>query len=334
MQKCALALVALATATTALPAAYVEENYPLLWEAFKAEHGKTYAAREEGLRAAIFKRNMLHAAELEAAHPGAQFGATKFADLTAEEFKVYHSLSVEAEEVVHTHFSETELLQAQGGSKDWREEAAVTQVKNQGQCGSCWSFSTTGGIEGANALATGSLTSVSEQELVSCDKVDQGCNGGLMQNAFEWLVSNKQGAIVTEASYPYTSGAGVRGACKSVEGLPVGATIKSYKFVSQSASTEDQMAAYLLKNGPVSIAVDAQTGFLGMAWQLYKGGVLSGKGCAGTALDHGVLAVGVTDDYWIVKNSWGATWGEAGYIRLARGVNCCGLATNAVVPLV
>jgi len=206
---------------------------------------------------------------------------------------------------------------------DWRTKGAVTQVKDQAQCGSCWAFSSTGGIEGAWFMAGNKLTSVSEQELVSCDKVDQGCNGGLMANAYDWLVSKQGGKIVTEQSYPYTSGRGSSGTCQSLGGKAVGAVISSHKMI---AHDEDQMAAYMLKNGPLPIAVDAQS-----HWQTYTGGIVSN--CNGKQLDHGVMAVGYTSDYWIVKNSWGATWGESGYIRLAYGSNQCGLNQSPTAPI-
>lgn len=183
-------------------------------------------------------------------------------------------------------------------------------------------ISSTGGIEGAWFLAGNKLTSVSEQELVSCDKIDDGCNGGLMDNAYKWLVSNKGGKIVTEESYPYTSGTGRTGTCKSLTTKSVGATISGHKDVTHS---ESQMATYLSKNGPLPIAVDAQS-----HWQTYKSGVVSN--CRGKSLDHGVLAVGYTSDYWIVKNSWGSSWGESGYIRLAYGSNQCGLDKSPIAP--
>ena len=188
---------------------------------------------------------------------------------------------------------------------------------------SCWAFSSTGGIEGQWFLAGNTLTSVAEQELVSCDKTDSGCNGGLMDNAFAWLQSAKNGQIVTEASYPYTSGGGVSGQCKYSSSMPVGATISGHADLPHD---EDQMAAWMMTNGPISIAVDATS------FQSYTGGIMSN--CISQQLDHGVLAVGVTDSYWIIKNSWGASWGEAGYIRVAKGTNQCLLKNSPCHPKV
>lgn len=272
----------------------------------------------------IFMQNMVKAAELERQNPKAQFGMSPFADLTAAEFKTYHNLNVTQKASPPPMFSDAEVAEALASSVDWRSQGAVTQVKDQAQCGSCWAFSSTGGIEGAWKLAGNKLTSVSEQELVACDKIDSGCNGGLMDNAYEWLVSSKNGQIVTEAAYPYTSGSGFSGSCKNTKSMTVGATISGHKDVTH---TEAQMAAWIKKNGPLPIAVDAQS-----HWQTYTGGVVSS--CTGKSLDHGVLAVGYTADYWIVKNSWGSSWGESGYIRLAYGSNQCGLNQSPTAALI
>jgi cysteine peptidase B len=322
--KSALALLALVGSSAALPAAYVEENHGLLWETFKAEHGRTYSAAEEAHRRTVFKANMLRASELERRNPEAQFGMNKFADLTAEEFRVYHRLNVPTKASPAPLFSAEEVKRLTADGVDWRTKKAVTQVKDQGQCGSCWSFSTTGGIEGQNALkGSKSLVPVSEQELVSCDNVDDGCRGGLMDNAFEWLVQNKGGNIVTEAAYPYTSGRGSSGSCKDVSSMAVGATVTGFKDLPHD---EDQMASWMATNGPISIAVDATS------WQSYSSGVMST--CKSVQLDHGVLAVGYTADYWIIKNSWGTSWGESGYIRVKKGTNQCLLNQSPSYPTV
>jgi len=191
-----------------------------------------------------------------------------------------------------------------------------------------WAFSTTGSVEGAHAIATGKLVSLSEQQLVDCSSAqgNQGCNGGLMDQAFEFIISNK--GICTEADYPYTAVTGTtcQTTCQSA------ATISSYKDVT--AGDESVGLLNAVAQQPVSIAIEAdQSGF-----QFYGGGVFNGA--CGTALDHGVLAVGFDHDatsnldYWIVKNSWGNTWGEAGYIRMVRGQNECGLSNMASYPVV
>merc|ERR1719305_1512207 len=197
-------------------------------------------------------------------------------------------------------------------SVDWVHKGAVTPIKNQGQCGSCWAFSTTGAMEGAYQIKHGSLKSFSEQQLVACDKTDNGCNGGLMDNAFTWVTKN--GGLCTESSYPYTAGKGTRGTCKTSCSTVSNSAPHGHKDVAGN----DGAMSSALEIGPVSVAIEADKS----AFQLYKSGVLSSDAC-GTKLDHGVLAVGFGSmggkNYYKVKNSWGATWGMSGYILLEKG---------------
>ena len=179
---------------------------------------------------------------------------------------------------------------------------------------SCWAFSSSGNIEGQWFLAGNNLTSLSEQELVSCVTTNQGCGGGWQDKAFAWLQSERNGSIVTEASYPYTSASGRSGTCDVKESMPVGATISSHADVSRN---EADMAAWVSANGPLAIVVRV-TG-----WETYNGGVMTK--CTPGYVDHAVLIVGFSETYWIIKNSWGTTWGEAGYIRVQRGTNQCNL---------
>jgi len=221
---------------------------------------------------------------------------------------------------------------------DWTQKGAITPVKDQGQCGSCWSFSTTGALEGAFAIQTGTLMSFSEQQLVDCDTLgnggkDHGCNGGLMDNAFTWIMKND--GLCREEDYPYVSGTTKSaGTCNHKCEEVAGSDIRTFVDVPAN-SDSDFMSA--VSTQPVSVAIEADQ----REFQLYKSGVLTSS--CGTNLDHGVLAVGYGTengvDYYKVKNSWSASWGEEGYIRLARGSKYnggkgqCGILMEASYPL-
>lgn len=203
---------------------------------------------------------------------------------------------------------------------NWTKAGAVTPVKDQGYCGSCWAFSSTGALEGAFFNKYGKLDSFSEQQLVDCDNLknggkDHGCNGGLMDNAFTWITKN--GGLCSEYNYPYTSGAtGAVGTCQKTCPLVIGSQIGSYVDVKPNSDT-DMMNA--LAKQPVSIAIDAES----REFQLYASGVFTAT--CGTTLDHGVLATGYGTlsglDYYSVKNSWSTTWGQGGYILLGKGID-------------
>lgn len=210
---------------------------------------------------------------------------------------------------------------------DWRANGFVTPIKDQGQCGSCWAFSTVGSMEGAHANATGNLVSLSEEDLVDCVADCYGCGGGWMWEAMDWVV--KHGGIDTESSYPYDPNAG--GSC-AFNKTNVGATFSSYANITQGDCAGLLHAVATV--GPISVAVDAE-GIMN-----YQTGIYSDKTCSPQSLDHGVLVVGYGQTvegqkFWIVKNSWGTDWGQDGYIYWSRDIDdMCGICQAASYPIV
>jgi C1A family cysteine protease len=308
MFKACLALAAVVYASAALQ----ESEYTALWNQFKTDHAKEYTIDEHDSRFVIFKDNvdfiMSHNERSE--EHGFTVGINQFADMTRSEFKET-MLTYKAENKKPGNvkiFDEANIAD----SVDWVSKGAVTPVKNQGQCGSCWAFSTTGSVEGAYQIATGKLQSFSEQELVDCagSYGNQGCNGGLMDDGFKYIEAKGDAA---ESTYSYTGKTGTCSSSKQSKTAISAGDVTSFNDVK--TDSEPQLLA-AVNAGPVSVAIEAdQSGF-----QFYKSGVFSGT--CGTNLDHGVLVVGYgTDsgkDYWKVKNSWGTSWGQDGYIMLAR----------------
>ncbi len=324
---------ALVVASAAMNA--VCDEYPSFLD-WMTSSGKTYTSQTEmDYRNSIYDANVLRIAEHNAGNYSWRMDVNKFADLTGEEFKARYAGGLNLR-------PKTRSLRANGNvavfnasanptSVDWTTKGAVTPIKNQEQCGSCWAFSTTGSVEGAWFLSNGTLPSLSEQQLVDCSTAEgnQGCNGGLMDQAFQYIIDNK--GITTEDAYPYTATG--PNTCEA-KGKPVAATLSGFKDVA--ANSEAALETAIVQQ-PVSVAVEADQS----VFQFYSGGVMDSA--CGTQLDHGVLAVGYGVDtgkeYYKVKNSWGADWGEKGYIRLGRGAKFnpsgqCGIQMVASYPVV
>lgn len=297
-----------------------ESGHEFLFPHFVRQYSKSYEAHELPTRLKVFGDNFRRVLDHSKQGHSWTMALNEFADLTWDEFKATR-LSFKGASKKHTLASSNDTV-VDVDTIDWRAKNAVTPVKDQGRCGSCWAFSATGSIEGAHAIKTGELVSYSEQNLVDCSSKEgnEGCNGGLMDYAFEYVIKN---GICEEDNYPYIA---KDGACAS----KCNVTFPISAYVDVKEGDEKALLA-ALAIGPVSIAIEAdQAGF-----QFYHSGVFDGA--CGQNLDHGVLLVGYGTEkdkpYWIVKNSWGRSWGDSGYIKLAYGKNLCGLADAASYPI-
>ena len=330
-----LAVAALGT-VQALPEDIEALNHGTHFEHFTAwllEHRPHYRNNVEKVadRFKIFAKNLDKIREINAQNKSYYLGLTGLTDLTQEEYKQFY-LNKELKSAKQTSTLPFTHANVEAVDKiDWRDKGAVTPVKNQGMCGSCWAFSSTGSMEGINFINSGKLISLSEEQLVNCDKTDHGCGGGLMDNAFKYVINN--GGIDTEADFPYHAFALWRTCPADKEGNHA-VTITDYTDVP--TKNKDALLQALSAQ-PVSIAIEADH----FVFQNYRGGIITEDTC-GDTLDHGVLAVGfdTTADtpYWIVKNSWGASWGESGYVRLAINVTDtsgqCGILEHPVYPVI
>jgi len=307
-----------------------DTEYNYHWGRWVDQYNKSYSHLEHGQRKEIFRHNLDYIMSHNLySNSSYTLKLNQFADLTRSEWREkylgYKHRPRETEDNVK-QLKRTWI----SSSVDWRKKGAVTPVKNQGQCGSCWSFSATGSMEGAHYIKTNSLVSLSEQQLVDCStpEGDHGCFGGLMDDAFEYVIRN--GGIDSESDYKYFATSGTCNLNKTKNHV---ATFSSFQDVE--ANNEEQLEA-AVNQQPVSVAIEADQ----PDFQFYHSGIFDAS--CGTNLDHGVLVVGYgaqnSMKYWIVKNSWGESWGDDGYILMAKDIKQsqgqCGIAMNPSYPVV
>ncbi|XP_047237735.1 procathepsin L-like isoform X1 [Girardinichthys multiradiatus] len=309
------------------------------WALWKKRYSKSYdEQKEEGWRRMVWEMNLkkieLHNLESAMGKHPYTLGMNHFGDMTNKEFrKMMNGYRPRAEKKAKgSSFMKPNFLNAPS-AVDWREEGYVTPVKDQGQCGSCWAFSATGSMEGQLYRKTRKLVSLSEQDLVDCSgsEGNYGCNGGWMNNAFQYVMDNR--GLDSEASYPYMA---VDMPCRY---NPSYNSINVTGFMNILRGSEQALMEAVASVGPISVAIDAGH----ESFQFYQSGIYYEELCSSQELDHGVLVVGYgtqksfffDENYWIVKNSWGVNWGDNGYIYMAKDkYNNCGIASAASYPLV
>ena len=312
------------------------------WTTFKAEHNKNYNSDiEEKFRMKIYMDNKQkiakHNANYEMKKVSYKMKMNKYGDMLRHEFinavngfnnSINARLGSQSQPVGAAYIEPANVKVP--AAVDWRPQGAVTKVKDQGHCGSCWAFSATGSLEGQHFRRTGVLVSLSEQNLIDCSGKygNNGCNGGLMDQAFQYIKDNR--GVDTEITYPYE---GEDDKCR-YNMRNTGAS--DVGFVDIPEGDEEKLKSAVATVGPVSVAIDASL----QSFQFYSEGIYDEPECSSESLDHGVLVVGYgTDeneqDYWLVKNSWGPKWGDNGYVKMSRNKNNqCGIASMASYPLV
>jgi C1A family cysteine protease len=309
-----------------------EEDEWKQFSMFQERFSKRYQSFEETeSRFNIFRSNLRNIILHNLDHTqNFTMGINQFTDLTPQEFKDQYVGGLRAEVGSYGCKSFSSGASGAPSSIDWRQKGAVTSVKDQGQCGSCWTFSSTGAVEGAWAIAKGQLVDLAEQELVDCATGiaygSRGCSGGQMEGAFKFIIENGQCAL---SAYPYTAKDGSCQKCSAVAHISSCSDVKPNDQISLKAAVAQQ---------PVSVAISADT----RLFQSYSSGVITSSSCY-TSLDHGVLIVGYGtengQDYWEVKNSWSSSWGMDGYVKIARSsstndAGICGIAMDPSFPTV
>ncbi|CAG9566496.1 unnamed protein product [Danaus chrysippus] len=304
---------------------YSLEEAPTLFEQFIKDYNKEYDENEKEERFKIFVNNLKDINAMNERSSNAVYGINKFSDLSKEEFIKYYT-GLKREEIPSNDKS-TDLPESFNVTApdqfDWRKKGVVTSVKNQGNCGSCWAFSASGNVESINAIKTGKLIDVSEQQLVDCDKQDGGCDGGYPWNAMRYF---RESGAMSLKSYPYVA---TSENCR-YDSSEVLIRLKDYKHITKLS--EDQIKQHLYNIGPLSIDITSSS------LASYTSGILIEECHSSIDIDHAVLLVGYGKengvDYWIVKNSWSHDWGEKGYFRMKRGVNCLFITRDGITTAV
>jgi C1A family cysteine protease len=292
----------------ALASALATASAHLSFEEWAAQYG--FNGADDTMKSK-YNANLAEIDRLNAADNGATFEVNQFSGMSYEEFAATmltdtdpDSHNVDPTKVSVKYLEEQADLAA---SIDWVAKGGVTPVKDQGQCGSCWAFSTMAAVEAVHKINSGSTVDLAEQQLVDCDTSGQsGCSGGSATSALQWLESNP---ACTTASYSYKA---TQGSCKSC--TSAGVTVGGVNLVT---SRSESALASALNGSPASVSVNADS-----SWQHYSSGILQDSTTC--SHNHAVLAVGYTEDAWKIKNSWGSSYGESGYIRIAKGLGGCG----------
>nr|AAW34137.1 cysteine protease gp3b [Zingiber officinale] len=319
-----------------LPAGRSDEEVRIIYQEWRAKHRPAENDQYVGdYRLEVFKENLRfvdeHNAAADRGEHAYRLGMNRFADLTNEEYRARFlrdlsrlGRSTSGEISNQYRLREGDVLP---DSIDWREKGAVVAVKSQGRCGSCWAFAAIATVEGINQIVTGDLISLSEQQLVDCSTRNHGCEGGWPYRAFQYIINN--GGVNSEEHYPYT---GTNGTCNTTKGNAHVVSIDSYRNVP---SNDEKSLQKAVANQPISVGINAS----GRNFQLYHSGIFTGS--CNTSLNHGVTVVGYGtvngNDYWIVKNSWGESWGDSGYILMERNIaessGKCGIAISPSYPI-